>query len=745
MRSMPLPVLSSDMGRRPEAWGSQGGRLRPGPMAPPALMALALWATLCTGAVAQSEPPAPDPAASMYAADPFSTAPRYLQARRLRGLSGEVASLILKADPGGEILMETHAVTLPGDGKAEVRVFVEIDGSSFLEHNQADLARIEVYAYALGPGGALAGYLAEAFAVDVEELGEAVWQSGFELYGQLALPPGTYDLRVLVRNQQSKAAGLRHLKLEVPSVQGGAPALLAPAFPHPAERERWLPVRQWHADLLDGLVDDPIDDPMGDAPVFAPYPFVAAGEVISPSAKPVLAVGRGVRTVLFGQGLGALGGGRLVLEDDAGAAVASVPLRVERRGSSGREGLDAFEVGFEVPRVPPGTYAARAVVGQVRSPSVGITVVEADARERQLVWSDLRWRGTGAVAQSREAPAAGAVDTRDVAKRRVRNLAASYRDILGRLGSDTRPAILSSLLELESEASGERKGFPSLMAAQVHVAQELAAADAEALMPIVTLHRDLYLTYRNRQRFALGAHSRLLVERLAELYAERGGSQGSRVVTARVLSELGGHLLETKLYATAQRLFRRALQHDPRCRPALLALAVSYERLGAYRRSVDALESLVESEPRFTEGLLRLAVGTARLGDRTRARELHSQVLDLSGPGWVRLVSAQELARGKLGTGDAEGAMEILESVTEQVPPDPSTLVLLAHLEDRLRRPHRASQRLGDIEPGRPESPRRRYDSWPDAAFADAREDVDEAARQRTPRLLDLLSTEGAP
>ena len=124
--------------------------------------------------------------------DLFAAGPT-LQAYKLRGLTAEAVALIMSRSPGdGDIAFEALATPWPDESvQARLPLFIEIDGSTFLESNQSGTARVEVYAYALDADHQVAGFLADVFAVDVQELGEAIWQSGLKFYGHLDPPAAT--------------------------------------------------------------------------------------------------------------------------------------------------------------------------------------------------------------------------------------------------------------------------------------------------------------------------------------------------------------------------------------------------------------------------------------------------------------------------------------------------------------------------------------------------------------------------
>ena len=389
------------------------------------------------------------------------------------------------------------------------------------------------------------------------------------------------------------------------------------------------------------------------------------------------------------------------------------------------------------------------------SASIPVAVLQRETRDRGLLWTDLRGHLGGIAGERpRPAPAAPAVSesttkklsrserkTLQAAKRkeeqRIRKLADSYRQALAALGRGERSAARTALLDLESSvlADGSMK---ALRSAQLLVAEQLAAGEIESLIPLLVLHDDMYQTYRQRNLYSLGFNARTMIETLAELYAERGGTRGSAVVAARALASLGGHLQQANLPASSRRLYLRALVHDATNKAALLGLATSFERYGEYPRTAEVLEQLVAAHPAFAEGLLRLAINVDRLGKRGRCRELLSRALELEAPAWVRSLASQRLARIAFETGDLEQAARLLEASLEEDPDQHGSIYLLAHVYDRQREAYRALELLQGVAPAaaKADSARKRYDSWPEGTLDATRRELSEAARLR----LDLVA-----
>lgn len=679
-------------------------------------------------------PQDPAPAVAGTAGPPLSNRlalEPVIKARTLRGLTSEVAALVLGSQAGGQIAISPLAAPYPAapgqDGKTRVAVFVEIDGPSFLDHNQAEVARVEVYAYALKESLGVAGYLAEVFAVDVGELGESIWQRGLKFSGDLQLPPGTFTLRVLVRNYHSQAWGLAVVPLAVPDF-ADEPALLAPFFPGPQVRDGWLAVsRDTASSRQDG------------------YPFVVQGEALSPATRPVLVARRELDAYLPVHDLPPdLGRGSVELgPEDGGGETLTAGLEVLGRDSVG-PGLEVLALRFALPDLEMGEYSLRVRMEGLVSAPVPVLVLSKATREREVLWPDLRWRPGGIPVGDEGSSLGRAADTepmggsdrvRGRGGRRIRSFALAYREVLTLLVAGEELRALDALLELESGVlrGTLKNGVTLLGTAQYQVAQELAAQDVKSLFPLVLLHEKVYNAYRNRRLFSLAFHTRRVIEGLAEIYAETGASEEAQRDAARVLSYLAGHLQGANLPASSRRLFAKALDYDPGNHAALLGLAASHEKYGEYARAAECLERAVESAPESSESLLRLAMNLARTSGGRRSREALRRVLATEGPSWTRSLAYEELARSYLKTGSLEEATRILEAAVNELPTPErhGSVVLLAHLYDRQLELGKAGRLLATLRPV-PDpggSPRMIYDRWPQEALETIRRSLSENAR----------------
>ncbi len=135
------------------------------------------------------------------------------------------AAEILGDEEGGSLPIAALAVPLPGGA---LPLLVEIEGPALLFGHQGEALEVEIYAYALDGAGAVRGFLTQRVNLDLAKVRETLGAGGLKFYGGLALPPGSYTVRLLVRNAQSGARALRSLAVEVPAA-GAEPGAAAAA------------------------------------------------------------------------------------------------------------------------------------------------------------------------------------------------------------------------------------------------------------------------------------------------------------------------------------------------------------------------------------------------------------------------------------------------------------------------------------------------------------------------------------
>jgi tetratricopeptide (TPR) repeat protein len=294
-------------------------------------------------------------------------------------------------------------------------------------------------------------------------------------------------------------------------------------------------------------------------------------------------------------------------------------------------------------------------------------------------------------------------------------------------------ASAASLLEEREAALFEEASTEGLLAAgevETSVGDSIAAVDAEAILPIILLHLDVYGAHRDDRRYALASHARGVATHLVELYAALAKGEDSRAVAADLLASLSGMLEEVQLWALSRKLLDQALALDTSSEAALLYVAAGAERWGEWQRTVDVAQRLLQHDPKVGEARLRLAVNLARLEKEEQARDVLSRITRERNADWTLSLAYQELARSYLAAGALEAAESTLRRGMARLPSEQRLNILLAYTLDRGRRPREA---LDLLElPAQPEpSARHTYSNSSRLVLARLRERVEQAARVR--------------
>ncbi|HEV3456179.1 MAG TPA: VWA domain-containing protein [Thermoanaerobaculia bacterium] len=224
--------------------------------------------------------------------------------------------------------------------KAYVPVVIEADGASLLAGTGGNALPAEIYAYAISSSGTIQDFFTQSLRFDLAKVAPALRQGGIKFYGHLDLPPGEYNVRVLVRNGGTGAFGLRSQPLVVPAFSEAAAVLLPPFFPETPGR--WLMVRE------SGRGEQQS----------APYPFVVQEKAYIPSSRPVLAAGQDAAVALVGYHLpaGGLKAEARVLAAD-GKDLGEGDLKLGGRENPDAAGEDRLTATFRPPAsLVPGEY-----------------------------------------------------------------------------------------------------------------------------------------------------------------------------------------------------------------------------------------------------------------------------------------------------------------------------------------------------------------------------------------------------
>lgn len=380
-----------------------------------------------------------------------------LQAHRLGGMRAQVATLLVQGGHGGGIATEVLAVPVDsageGPGERLVPVLIEIEGPTLLsvrdEESESVWQRVEVYAYALTPQGAVQDFLTQTVRLDLELLGEQIYSGGLKLVGSLSLPPGQFSLRVLVMDADSGQYGLRSVPLIVPDASAAVAMLLAPLVAEPPGS--WLLVRQdvtpetplaavaateTAADRAegaddgnrrgDGKADDrrsrrerrrqqqaaaerqeaatepaEVADPGAEASRPEPIPpetavrsLLLGRQRTLPSAFPLFDSGATVEAHLLAFGLGNDPKITAKLTPQDGGEPHVIPMQVLARLGTDDPKMERISGRFTVPNLPTGafllSFAAEMREGTTETSQVRALVLEENPLGEPLVWGQLR-------------------------------------------------------------------------------------------------------------------------------------------------------------------------------------------------------------------------------------------------------------------------------------------------------------------------------------------------------------------
>ncbi|MEM7483533.1 MAG: tetratricopeptide repeat protein, partial [Acidobacteriota bacterium] len=648
------------------------------------------------------------------------TPPTILQAVDLGGLETRSAALMLSAQEAGDLQVSVLAIPLPD----QVSLMLEIGGESLLAGAGAesgDELLTEIYAYAIDAEGGLVDTLTQAVRLDLGRHRAALASTGLKFFGHLDLPPGKYSLRAMALHRRANRLGLRISQLEVPRWSTDADPHLLP----PVRREltgRWLVVHEEAANP-------------------PPFPLRVAGKSYVPTVRRRIAAQERAGFWL----LGSRPEERLradLLPREGGAALQELGLGHLQTLEGGRLGVRALAAEVDTDRLRPGEY--RLQISAVERPEAfASTALEI----RPPPGFDVPAAAVKTPELQPRAPRARRSQVRAEQMIRVR---AAYSQSLAELGQTHTKPSLQSLIELETSmiGGGSKKAQSTLAEAELRVALELTARDAEGFLPLIRIHEALYRRYHKRRHFLLATHSRQIVASLSQLYLERLGPnpEGRRLVAA-ALTSMAGYLQEIGAMPSAELTYEKALDHQRDDRAALAGLAAIREFYADYEGAEELLRRLHANQPDDPHIRLRLGINQKRLGKHRRAAETLGQSLAASGPEWVAALAAQELAGLHASQERFDEAVAVLEAAITRHPNCQRLPIQLAALLDRSGRPTAARQVLARLDPqaGREtSSPRLLYSQLPATAAKSARRTLAQEASRRLSRLTLPAASEAA-
>lgn len=359
------------------------------------------------------------------------------------------------------------------------------------------------------------------------------------------------------------------------------------------------------------------------------------------------------------------------------------------------------------------------------------------------------WAGQVVPAQT-PAPAAGASPLlgltagERIPPERIQEI---YLQILADWSAGEVEGAPDKLIELETAvvSDEEPRTREVLLRAEGEVIKQVGGADLEVLVPIAVLHHESYrrLLDRGGRGHALAMmHTRTMARNLALLYREQSGSEGASLVASRILTSLGGLLLESSQQLSAGEMFQAAIELDGHNTAAALALASIYEKNAQSESAVKLLRRLVEAAPEHVEGRLRLAMGLKRLDRIDEAQKILEELVATEDSSWATSLAFQELARLHGEKERTSAAEKVLRAGLERFPQDARLHIQLASVLDRRGEPGEAAllvEKVLTLPQGESDSARYLYNAVRPEMFAEARVFLDENSRSRLPMLSQAL------
>lgn len=367
-----------------------------------------------------------------------------------------------------------------------------------------------------------------------------------------------------------------------------------------------------------------------------------------------------------------------------------------------------------------------------------------------LVWlaaAAWLWASQTAWAQG---PTLGLRAGEEIRPERIQEL---YRKILTDWSTGQTDRAPDELIELETTVAvdTDARTHKTLLKAEQEVIHQVGQADIEVLVPIAVLHHEAYrrLLARGGRGHALAmVHTRNMAKDLALLYHEQAGSEGAALVASRLLTSLGGLLLQSAQQLPAAEMFQKAVELDGHNVPALLALSTVYEKNARAESAVKLLRQVLTVDPANAEGRLRLALNLKRMEQTGESQKLLEGLAADKEPSWVTPLAYQELARLATDRGKSSEAEKVLRQAVERFPGDLRLRIQLAAVLDRRGAPGEAtaliekalessgsSAKTGDVS-----TARYLYNAVRADEFAPTRTYLDESSKSRLQMLAQALN-----
>ncbi len=690
-----------------------------------------------------------------------------VQAERSSIVEMRVAALIMSEQQGG--VLPLAIATLPHlMDPTQTVVLAEVDGAALLaavlDQQASGPQSVAVFAYVLGEQLDVVAQRSLEFELDPGEPSSVVAAAGLKVFLPLAVPPGDYTLRVLVR--AGEAFGLRGRRLVMnpaedsstgngiagdgiagggiagDGIAGGGGArgsgaggggdselkILAPIFLESDEPR---------------LVVMPASEP-----ITLPPPFGVGASARLPTSRPVVTEASGLVGNVLIAGRQPADSRLLALWRKPGSEAREIPMTIDERAAPGPEGVETVKVSFAESDLEVGLHEVAFALASNKESSASLKQApEAFAISAYVpVFVE-----PGSPALSEEAKATPVERTvseplHKKQKQRLRTISSEYLEVLRRLAAGDREAAVASLYASETRVveALDAMGVAVLEQAQAGTFESLDDVQWASLLPVALLHLEIGKRYGDERRYILSTHSMQRVTSLAESYAAKVETPTARQEAAQLLSSLASGFQLKGSSSQAERFYRRALELAGDDSAALLGLATLREKRGDFAGAVPILEGLVAVRPADLEGQLRLALNRSRIGRVVTARSGLRDLTTRSDSGWVGLVAHQELARLELDRDQAAKAVSVLRRGLERWPQHPTLTLQLAYALEMQGEIDAARILLTSLETkvgSREADERSRYNRWPKETLEAYQRDLLDLAMGRLDALASWLAS----
>jgi Flp pilus assembly protein TadD len=621
---------------------------------------------------------------------------RTVEAVDIGAVEARVGGLLLSGQHGGDV-EGALAWSVSGhgdDGSVELPFTVEVDGGQLLGDVRGRNILVGFYAYLVDDAGRVAAHAAQGVRLEREAFADRIRSSGLKFVGRFRVQPGSYALRVMVRDHDSGRFFLSWSYVDAPAAADGSPQLLPPLFPD--RSPEWLLVRQAGTE---------------------PAVTVDDGRSVLPAARPAVPEQRGFEAFVPDLGWGPDPRIGVSVVNRIGRTVAEPAVEVAPPSGAGFRRLEIAPLDL-----PPDTYTLITTLEDRSSDEVlrRSTRVQVVGEGQRLAWA-AEPETTGA--DDGGAPSPG--DGRRLGKRELRS---GYLDALRTLADGEPYEARRSLAELErrAAAAGTPKAMRTLFEVEDAVLGRVAAAAPEGLAAAALLHRQLARSYLARNEGLLAIHARSLAVSAAE---RLGQLRPQDDFATALMVDVAVDLARSRASSAGRNILERALRIDPQCAPALLSLGFSHERAAEHHEAAAAYGRLLEAAPHLDEARLRLAVNLIRTGRPEDGEALLAGLEEDDPPPWIERLAAQERVRLLRETGRISEAEAAARAALSEMPDDQRLWILLAALLDRQERFAESIEAMRNLPPpSRGVSPRARYAEWPDLGPAASAQRLIESA-----------------